>query len=139
MNKSMFSSQSCEWNTPEALLKQLQTEFHFDDDPAQPGQIDAMFRSWGKRVYINPPYGPEIGHWLNKGLLSLENGSELCVFLLPARTDTKWFHDFVLPNATEIRFIRGRLRFNDKGPAPFPSMLVIFGQIQVEPMMAKTE
>ena len=127
VNDVLFSSLSCEWNTPQGLYHDLQNEFGFDDDPAVPGQIDALFRPWGKRVYINPPYGPEIHHWLNKGLLALENGTDVCVFFLPARTDTKWFHDYVLPFAKEIRFIRGRLKFNDAdNPAPFPSMLVIY-------------
>jgi len=127
LNNALFSSQSCEWKTPQGLKEQLQSEFSFDDDPAQEGQIDALHRHWGKRVFINPPYGPEISYWLNKGLLELDNGADLCVFLLPSRTDTAWFHDWVLPFAKEIRFIRGRLKFGDsKNSAPFPSMLVIY-------------
>lgn len=79
--------------------------------------------SWlGRRVYCNPPYGPKIWSFLEKRL-----EAELAVFLLPARTDTKWFHEIVLPHAEEIRFIKGRLKFGDsKNNAPFPSMVLVF-------------
>ncbi len=73
-------------------------------------------------MFRNPPYGPGLGEWLKRGL-----EAEVAVFLIPARTDTRWFHELVLPHATEIRFIRGRLKFGDaKNSAPFPSMVVVF-------------
>ena len=85
--------------------------------------LATLFVDWGgKRVFCNPPYGPGIAKWLKRGL-----EAELSVFLVPARTDTRWFHDIVLPKAREIRFIRGRLKFGDAtNCAPFPSMVVVF-------------
>jgi site-specific DNA-methyltransferase (adenine-specific) len=83
-------------------------------------------REWGTSTYCNPPYGRFLGDWIEKGLNESRKG-KVIVFLVPARTDTRWFHNFVLPNATEIRFIKGRLKFPpSKNPAPFPSMVIIF-------------
>ena len=80
----------------------------------------------GERVFCNPPYGKEIGKWVQKSLEESRKPNTLVVMLIPARTDTKYFHDFIYGKA-EIRFIRGRLKFgNSKTAAPFPSMVVIF-------------
>jgi site-specific DNA-methyltransferase (adenine-specific) len=125
--KPMFSHASWEWSTPKAFYEELDKEFHFDFDPCPiGGEIDGrstLFVSWaGRRVFCNPPYGPEIPKFMSRA-----READLAVFLVPARTDTRWFHDLVLPHAKEIRFIRGRLYFGDgKGRAPFPSMVVIF-------------
>jgi site-specific DNA-methyltransferase (adenine-specific) len=106
----------------------LDDEFHFDFDPCPlDGRADGLaplFVSWSDRhVFCNPPYGPGIEDWLLRGL-----EAKVAVFLIPARTDTRWFHDIVLPKAREIRFIRGWLKFGDAvNGAPFPSMIVIFG------------
>lgn len=99
-------------------------------DPCKPGQVwDGKILPWdGERVFCNPPYGRGIGEWLAKG-----PEAELAVFLIPARTDTGWFHDHAL-KAKEIRFFRGRLKFSENhitprdgsNAAPFPSMLVIY-------------
>jgi site-specific DNA-methyltransferase (adenine-specific) len=118
-----FSSLSPHWATPRHLYAQLDAEFHFTFDPC-PLDLAGFgcLRSWeGERVYCNPPYGPEIPKYLSKAR------EPICaVFLLPARTDTKWFHDYCL-FADEIRFIKGRLKFGEaKNSAPFPSMLVIY-------------
>ena len=127
MNRILFKSLSVEWPTPGKLYDALNAEFDFNFDPCPLGGTEdglaSLFCSWvGKRVFCNPPYGPEIRKWLERA-----GESELAVYLLPARTDTKWFHDLVLPKATEIRFIKGRLRFGDAtGNAPFPSMIVIY-------------
>jgi hypothetical protein len=129
MNPVLFSSKSPHWPTPKALLRELDGEFHFDFDPCPPHESEKggsapLFTPWhGKRVFCNPPYDRGIARFLERA-----TEAAVAVFLLPARTDTKWFHDLVLPNASEIRFIKGRLRFGDaKNSAPFPSMLVIFG------------
>lgn len=83
-------------------------------------------RGGGWRVFCNPPYGREIGKWVEKAYRENQEHGNLVVMLLPARTDTKWFHDFIY-NVAEIRFIRGRLKFGDsKNSAPFPSMVVIY-------------
>lgn len=85
-------------------------------------------RMGGYRVFCNPPYGREIGKWVEKAFRTNEDHGNLVVMLLPARTDTKWFHDYIYHKA-EIRFIRGRLKFGDsKNSAPFPSMVVVYGQ-----------
>jgi len=128
MNSVLYSSQSVHWPTPKALLEQLDREFHFDFDPCPLGEPEKdgsapLFTSWaGKRVFCNPPYNRGIAKFLERAC-----EATVAVFLLPARTDTKWFHHIVLPNAQEIRFIEGRLRFGEaKNSAPFPSLLAIF-------------
>ena len=128
MNPSVhFSSASDHWATPNDLYSVLNNEFHFNFDPCPlDGDGDGLaplFCQWrGKRVFCNPPYGRQVGKWIQRGM-----EAELAVFLLPARTDTKWFHDLILPYAVEIRFLRGRLRFgNAQHAAPFPSIVVIF-------------
>lgn len=129
MNKAvMFSSATDRWETPANVKAALYREFRLEFDPCPlDGQTDGLAPLWsewrGKRVFCNPPYGPGIGEWLQRGL-----EAEIAVFLIPARTDTRWFHNICLPRATEIRFIRGRLKFGDaKNSAPFPSMIVVFG------------
>ena len=83
-------------------------------------------RGGGHRVSCNPPYGREIGRWVEKAYRTNEKHGNLVVMLLPARTDTKWFHEYIYHKA-EIRFIRGRLKFGgSKNSAPFPSMVVIY-------------
>jgi DNA N-6-adenine-methyltransferase Dam len=128
MNRAaLFSSASDRWATPGELFAALDQEFRFDFDPCPlDGTVDALlplFCNWkGRRVFCNPPYGPGLGEWLRRGL-----EAALVAFLLPARTDTRWFHDIVLPKAKEVRFIRGRLKFGGaKNSAPFPSMVVVF-------------
>lgn len=122
-----FKSQKVEWSTPKAIYDALDREFHFNFDPCPlEGTADGLatlLTPWrGKRVFCNPPYGPSIGQWLRRGW-----EAECAVFLLPARTDTKWFHEEVLQDATEIRFIKGRLKFGgQKNSAPFPSMIVVY-------------
>ncbi len=109
------------------MYAELHAEFSFDLDPCpadwKEGDPDGLALSWaGRRVFCNPPYGTPVYAWLSHA-----KEADLAVYLLPSRTDTQWFHDICLPDASEIRFIRGRLKFNDtKDGAPFPSMLVIF-------------
>jgi hypothetical protein len=122
-----FSSASEEWATPRDVYAALDAEFQFNFDPCPlGGTIDGtatLFVLWmGKRVFCNPPYGPGIRPFLERA-----QEAEIAVFLIPARTDTRWFHEIVLPLAKEIRFIKGRLKFGHaKNSAPFPSMVVIF-------------
>lgn len=80
----------------------------------------------GARVFCNPPYGRVIGAWVRKCYEESRKPGTLVVLLIPARTDTSYFHDYIYHKAREIRFYRGRLHFNNAGPAPFPSMLVVF-------------
>lgn len=88
-------------------------------------KFDGLSIAWGKSNYVNPPYGREIGKWLAKGVMEWKKGKTV-VFLIPSRTDTKWWHDYVM-KADEIRFIKGRLKFSShENSAPFPSAIVIF-------------
>jgi site-specific DNA-methyltransferase (adenine-specific) len=125
--RALFSSASEEWSTPLDVYDALDAEFNFDFDPYPlGGMVDGtapLFVQWrGKRVFCNPPYGPGLRSFLERAL-----EADIAVFLIPARTDTRWFHEIVLPYAKEIRFIKGRLKFGDsKNSAPFPSMIVIF-------------
>ena len=126
VNRGLFTSLRGDWKTPRALYQALDTEFRFDYDPcpAKP-KIDGLRSDWGNINFVNPPYGKEITKWIQKGYQeSLKK--KTVVFLLPSRTDTRWWHDYIM-KADEIRFIRGRLRFDDqKNPAPFPSAIVVF-------------
>lgn len=133
----MFSSKTDLWETPQDFFDHLNDEFHFNVDVcATPDNAkcdiyftkenDGLSQSWGGYTcWCNPPYGREIGKWVQKAFLSSKDGSTV-VMLLPARTDTKWFHEYIY-NQAEIRFIKGRLKFgNSKNSAPFPSMVVVF-------------
>lgn len=130
----MFSSATDLWSTPQDLFDKLNSEFWFTLDPcATPENAKCkkyytiednwLVQSWDSdRVFCNPPYWRQISKWVKKGFES----KNLVVMLLPARTDTSWFHDYIY-NKSEIRFLRGRLKFGGcKNSAPFPSMVVIF-------------
>lgn len=133
MNNILFSSKSEMWETPQELFDNLNAEFHFTVDVCATKdnakcekiftpEMDGLKQEWTGACWCNPPYGRGIGKWMKKAA----EAQATVVCLVPARTDTKWFHDWVL-NRAEIRFIRGRLHFNgSKNSAPFPSMLVIY-------------
>jgi len=135
LTKGLFTSTTDEWSTPQDFFDRLDKEFHFELDVCANHENhkcakyftkadDGLSMTWGGGVVIwcNPPYGREIGKWVAK----CAEHSGTAVMLLPARTDTRWFHDYIYGKA-EIRFIKGRLRFGDsKNSAPFPSMVVIF-------------
>ena len=139
MNAALFSSATEEWATPDDFFRALDAEFHFTLDPCSTDDNakcakhytkaqDGLARDWtGERVFCNPPYGREMPKWIAK---CAEHGMRggLAVMLIPARTDTRAFHDYIYHKA-EIRFIRGRLKFGGvKNSAPFPSMVVVFGR-----------
>lgn len=130
-NSNTYKTFCIHQSTPSSFYGKLNDEFGFDFDPCplgNPENIDGLNIAWGKRCFVNPPYGKEIRKWLEKALNEISIGnSELSVFLLPAYTDVKWFHEIVLINADEVRFIKGRLKFGKNiNPAPFASMLAIF-------------
>jgi len=135
--KVMFSSKKTEWETPRALFDELNREFGFTLDVcALPEnakcdlffapKTDGLSQSWkGHMCWMNPPYGREIGKWVKKAYEESQRGATV-VCLLPARTDTRWFHDYIYGKA-EIRFLRGRIKFvGSENSAPFPSMIVIY-------------
>lgn len=127
MNKAMTTSKSPSYRTPKALYDALNSEFGFNDDPCplSDNGIDGLFRSWGSCTFLNPPYGKHIGKWMMKAYAESQQGKTI-VCLVPSRTDTKWWHEWV-NKASETRFIKGRLTFEgQKNPAPFPSAIVIF-------------
>lgn len=138
MNHGLFTSNTAEWATPTAFYKTLDAEFHFTLDPCATDENhkapsyftkaqDGLAQDWGGHiVFCNPPYGREIAAWVKKCAEESRKPGTLVVALIPARTDTSYFHDYIYKKAKEIRFIRGRLHFNDAGSAPFPSMVVIF-------------
>lgn len=139
MNTSlMFSSATDEWATPLDFYNTLNNEFNFNLDPCATDDNhkcakyftkadNGLLQSWGGyKVFCNPPYGRAIGAWVEKAYNEAQKKDTLIVMLLPARVDTKWFHNFIYHKA-EIRFIKGRLKFGGcKNAAPFPSMVVIF-------------
>ncbi len=134
----IFSSGSMEWETPQDLFDKIQDEFHLDLDVCASDENaklpdyftiedDALSQDWnGHRCWCNPPYGRQIEKWVKKA-----SESDFVVMLIPARTDTKWFHEYVYHKA-EIRFIKGRVKYLTPGHGkaiancPFPSMIVIF-------------
>lgn len=136
--KALFSSQRSDWETPQDLFERLDEEFHFTLDPAASEEChkysrffteeqDGLLQPWtGERVFCNPPYGRKIGDWAKKACEEAQNPDTIVVMLLPARTDTRWFHRYIYGKA-EIRFLKGRLKFGKaKNSAPFPSMVVIW-------------
>ena len=138
ISKVLFSSETDQWATPQDFFDELNQEFHFDLDPCADGnnhktpmyftkEQDGLVQDWGgHRVFCNPPYGRNIKSWVAKSFREGTKDNTLVVLLIPARTDTKYFHDYIL-HRSEIRFVPGRLKFGDgKGTAPFPSMLVIY-------------
>jgi site-specific DNA-methyltransferase (adenine-specific) len=128
MTTGLFSSTTPHWATPKAVYDELNTEFHFDDDPCPLFGNGGLDRKWGRCVYMNPPYGRAIVPWVKRAYEEAQKG-KVVVCLLPSRTDTRWWHDYVM-KASEIRFIKGRLHFNDSPQgAPFPSAIIVFNGI----------
>lgn len=126
-NQGMMTSKKQDWTTPKAFYDELDKEFNFDFDPCPVDpQFDGLNIEWGLRNFVNPPYN-KLSEWIQKAYTQNSYG-KLVVMLIPARTDTKAFHQYIYKNPkVEIRFLKGRLKFGDgKAPAPFPSMLVIF-------------
>lgn len=138
MDKVLFSSENEVWATPQDFFDKLNQEFDFNLDPcALPENAkcskfftpaeNGLIQDWGAKVFCNPPYGRKIIDWVRKCYEESKKPDTTVVMLIPARTDTRYFHDYIYHKAKEIRFIRGRLKFGgSKNAAPFPSMVVIF-------------
>lgn len=131
-----FSSATDQWATPIDLFEKLDAIFNFqtdvcaDKDNAKCAifydeSINGLSQDWRGVCWMNPPYGRQIGDWVAKAYLSsIENGATV-VCLVPARVDTKWWHDYCVKG--EMFFLKGRLKFGDaKNSAPFPSAIVVF-------------
>lgn len=134
----MFSSKDDKWSTPQDFFDELNNEFHFTLDPCADDsnhkceryyteEDDGLLQDWeGEIVFCNPPYGKAIKDWVRKAYIEGCKPNTTVVMLIPARTDTIYFHKYIYHKA-EIRFLKGRLKFgNSKNSAPFPSMVVIF-------------
>jgi len=138
-NISMKTTDRKDWATPQWLYDKLDKEFHFTIDLAATAEntkhgryyspeVDSLSMDWNHKIgFCNPPYGRELKARVKKGA---EIITGTIVMLLPARTDTRWFHDYIYETHqynTEIRFLKGRLKFDDgEVGAVFPSMIVIF-------------
>jgi len=124
INRALFSSASDNWSTPKDVYEALDREFSFNDDPCPLGGEGGLDREWGSSTFVNPPYS-EIKDWCKKAYEEWKKGKTV-VMLIPSRTDTRYWHDYIM-KATEIRFIKGRLKFGgSKNSAPFPSAVVVF-------------
>lgn len=138
MKSVHFSSASEEWPTPQDFFDKYDAIYHFDLDVAATAENakcprfftkkdNGLLQNWGGggvTCWMNPPYGREIIHWMKKAFDSAQAGATV-VCLVPARTDTKWWHEYAMKG--EIEFIRGRLKFGGhKNSAPFPSAIIVF-------------
>jgi site-specific DNA-methyltransferase (adenine-specific) len=136
MTTGMMSSLTDDWATPSAFFATLAHEFPFTLDVAASAsnakceryydiEADGLSQPWAPHVcWMNPPYGRSIGAWVEKAYHEATLGATI-VGLLPARTDTAWWHDYVT-KAAEVRFVRGRLKFYNRADAPFPSAVAIW-------------
>lgn len=134
-NNVHYSSQTDLWATPQEFFDKYNEKFTFTLDPCATAdnakcptfftkENDGLAQEWTGSVWMNPPYGREIGHWMKKAYESSQKGATV-VCLVPSRTDTRWWHDYAMKG--EIEFIKGRLKFGgSKNSAPFPSAVVIF-------------
>ena len=133
-----YSSKTNEWSTPQDFFDELDKEFNFTLDPCATSENakctkyftvedDGLKQDWSKDVvFMNPPYGREIKHWIKKAYEESQKGATV-VCLIPSRTDTTYWHNYIFGKADDIRFIKGRLKFGDsKNSAPFPSAIIIY-------------
>lgn len=136
--KAMLTSGDMTWETPQDFFDKLDKEFNFTLDPCATKQTakckkfytekeDGLKQNWGGHtIFCNPPYGTAIKHWVKKCHDEAKKPNTIVVMLIPARTDTIYFHEHIYHKA-KLRFVRGRLKFSKaKGSAPFPSMIVIY-------------
>ena len=138
ISTALYSSRSEEWPTPQSFFDQLKREFSFSLDPCATRRNakcrifftkrqNGLQQDWGTHsVFCNPPYGRDMRDWARKCFDASRAGA-VVVLLAHARTDTRWFHEWVYGKASEIRFVKGRLKFGDgTQSAPFPSMVAVF-------------
>ncbi len=143
IDKAVMSHASVEWGTPQDLFDAISESVGgFDLDAAASdkkhvcdnyftAETDALSKEWHGKVWLNPPFGHGVEQWFEKVVNEVHTNADSVHVLIPARTDTRWFHEWVMPFATEIYFFKGRLYYvNEKGenknPAAFPSMLCVF-------------
>ena len=134
----IFSSDDMTWETPQNIFNKLDNEFNFTLDVCALAETakckkyytpetDGLKQEWNGTCWMNPPYGRQIGEWLKKAYEESLKGNTI-VCLIPSRTDTKYWHDYCM-KASEIRFVKGRLKFgNATNSAPFPSAVIVFNK-----------
>ena len=134
----IFSSDDMTWETPQNIFNKLDNEFNFTLDVCALAETakckkyytpdtDGLKQEWNGTCWMNPPYGRQIGEWLKKAYEDSLKGNTI-VCLIPSRTDTKYWHDYCM-KASEIRFVKGRLKFgNATNSAPFPSAVIVFNK-----------
>ena len=150
MNKNLVSSKKMNWGTPQWLFDKLDKEFEFTLDPCADvlnhkcrhyytERENGLNKDWtGETVFVNPPYGKELKKWVKKASEELA----LVVMLIPARTDTTYWHDYIFGRAAEVRFMKGRIKFIDpetgeEGDAAlFPSAIIVFNNAEETKYMA---
>lgn len=137
--KVHYSSETNEWATPQNVFDVLNDEFNFMLDPCATKENaktekfftiedDGLSQEWTETTFMNPPYGREIKKWVKKAYEESLKGT-VVVCLIPARTDTSYWHEYIFEKACEIRFVKGRIKFGDSEQgAPFPSAVVIFNE-----------
>ena len=141
INPALFSSATENWSTPQHIFNNLNYVFNFTLDACASStnhkcekyftkEDDGLSQDWGgNKVFCNPPYGRDAtGKWIKKCFEESKKPGTIVVALIPSRTDTKWFHDYIYKTNAEVFFIKSRLKFGDgENSAPFPSMIVVFG------------
>ena len=141
LNKGLMTSDKNYWETPQTFFDELNKEFNFTLDVASTDEnaktknhftieSDGLSKKWKGNVFCNPPYGKEIGLWVKKAYEESLTNDGVIVLLIPARTDTRYWHDYIFGKAKDIRFLKGRLKFELNGEAkqsaPFPSAVIIY-------------
>lgn len=137
VNDGLYSSSSDMWGTPQKLFDNLNKRYEFQLDVCAIAEnakcasyyspeVDGLSQDWNGVLWMNPPYGRGIIHWMKKAYESSRDNGATVVCLVPSRTDTKWWHEYGMKG--EIHFIKGRLKFGDgENVAPFPSAIIIYG------------
>jgi phage N-6-adenine-methyltransferase len=146
LNRGLFTSNRGDWATPVEVYDELDREFSFDLDVCATAanakcpaffspEVDGLQQLWRGVCWMNPPYGGAIGLWMAKAYLSSLQGATV-VCLVPARTDTRWWHEWAMRG--EIRFLQGRVRFvGALSSAPFPSAVIVFRPKTYQSMAAR--
>lgn len=151
IHAGMFTSDADDWTTPDAFYRLLDSEFRFTLDPCCYAHTakcpeyftkedDGLRQEWRGRVFMNPPYGRAIGTWVRKAYDAAQTTADVVVCLIPARTCSKWWHDYCM-RAAEVRLVCGRLRFGGQQPekghnAPFPNAVIVFRRGHRQPTLS---
>ena len=140
-----MTSNTNEWYTPKELYNKLNEEFNFTLDPCCTEKSrkcekyftkkeNGLIHDWSNNnVFMNPPYGNDIKYWIEKAYLESLKDNTIVVALIPARTDTSYWHNFIFNKASDIRFLKGRIKFEKEdgtlgNSAPFPSAVIVWNK-----------